>query len=97
MAITLEKLSQAMKTCRREKGGYMALRDLLIESLAPVEQRVLLYVGHSHVNKTSGDVQAEFEISAQNASTVLKHLVDLGLLRRQVITDEHGKHWSYYL
>lgn len=75
------------------------LHDLLVETLEPREREIYQWFLAGGVGgyTTSAEVAQKWELSQQDASTILKLLVDVSLLERVSYAHAHGRMYYYGL
>lgn len=75
------------------------MREMLIESLAPAERTTYYFIEIQMKENpvTAADVSYAYSYKINYASSLLKSLWSLGLLKREQVNDEHGKHYEYRL
>lgn len=75
------------------------LHDLLAETLEPREREIYQWFLAGGVGgyTTSAEVARQWQLSQQDASTILKLLVDVGLLERASYAHAHGRLYYYGL
>lgn len=95
---TALRIAQQIQVVKRgECDAETMLYHILIDTLPPINRRVYNYVAEFNLTVTSADIEYRFGWKINYASTVLNELWKLGLLARELVTDEDGKRYAYKL
>lgn len=90
MPISLKQIAK-LKTKHPEHSE--GINFILISTLSGLRMRIYNFLKHEECD--SRTIATCFKVSIFHASTVLKQLYDLGLIRRRLKLDEFGQHYIW--